>query len=305
MGIYMKAYMKSNYLVSIIMTCYNGESFLKDAVKSIINQTYFNWELIFYDNNSTDKSAEIIKNFQDKRIKYFKSDKLVNLGTIRKLAFSKCQGDFISFLDVDDYWSKFKLQMQIEKFKINNSTDIVYSNYSKVENGIVTKVKSNLYKGNCQNEVILSRIKGPPIAVWMTLMIKKSAIDKLEYSFDENTHIASDFDLIIRLTMFSNFDYTDENLAYYRVHQNNESKKQYKEISELIYIINKYQKNKIISSLFSYKNFTYKLYIKYFLFKKIQSHDISNFLMIKKLNIRILYFLIKMIPKKILSLFIK
>ena len=139
----MKAYMKSNYLVSIIMTCYNGESFLKDAVKSIINQTYFNWELIFYDNNSTDKSAEIIKNFQDKRIKYFKSDKLVNLGTIRKIAFSKCQGDFISFLDVDDYWSKFKLQMQIEKFKINNSTDIVYSNYSKVENGIVTKVKSN------------------------------------------------------------------------------------------------------------------------------------------------------------------
>ena len=297
--------MKSNYLVSIIMTCYNGESFVQDAVKSIINQTYANWELIFYDNNSIDKSEEIIKSFQDKRIKYFKSNKLVNLGTIRKLAFNKCQGEFISFLDVDDYWSEFKLQKQIEKFRTNNNIDIVYSNYSKVENYIITKAKCVLYKDNCQNEVILSYIKGPPIAVWMTLMIKKSAIDKLEYSFDENIHIASDFDLIIRLSIFSNFDYVDEYLAYYRVHQNNESKNQHKEITELIYIINKYQKNKIISSLFSYKNFTYKVYIKYFLFKNIQSHDISNFQTIKKLNIRILYFLVKLTPKKILSLFIR
>ena len=52
--------MKSNNLVSIIMTCYNGESFLYEAVKSILNQTYSNWELIFYDNQSIDKSEKII-----------------------------------------------------------------------------------------------------------------------------------------------------------------------------------------------------------------------------------------------------
>jgi glycosyltransferase involved in cell wall biosynthesis len=297
--------MKSNNLVSIIMTCYNGEPFLYEAVKSILNQTYLNWELIFYDNNSNDQSEKIIKDFKDKRIKYFRLNELVNLGTIRKLAFSKCEGEFISFLDVDDYWTKFKLQKQIEKFEMNENIDVLYSNYYKVENQEINKVKKILHRGNCQNQIISSYINGAPLTAWLTLMIKKSVIDKLEYSFDENTHIASDFDLIIRLSIFSNFDYVDEYLAYYRVHQNNESKNQHKEITELIYIINKYQKNKIISSLFSYKNFTYKVYIKYFLFKNIQSHDISNFQTIKKLNIRILYFLVKLTPKKILSLFIR
>ncbi len=297
--------MKSNYLVSIIMTCYNGEYFLNDAVKSIINQTYSNWELIFYDNNSIDKSEKIIKSFKDKRIKYFKLNRLVNLGTVRKLAFNKCQGDFVSFLDVDDYWSEFKLQNQIKKFQINKNIDVVYSNYYKVENHKIKKTKKILHKGYCQKEIISSYINGSPLTAWLTLMIKKSAIDKLKYSFDKNTHIASDFDLIIRLSALSKFEYTAQYLAYYRLHPNNESKSKKKEIDELIYIIKKYQKDKTISSLFFNKNFAYKLYIKYFIFKKLKPNDIKNFTMIKKLNINLLYFITKMIPQKILNSLIK
>ena len=297
--------MKSNQLVSIIMTCYNGEYFLQEAVKSIINQTYSNWELIFYDNNSTDKSEKIIKKFKDKRIKYFKSNKLFNLGTIRQLAFSKCQGNFVSFLDVDDYWSEFKLQKQLEKFRVNKNIDVVYSNYYKVENYKIKKTKKLLHRGYCQNKIISSYIDGSPLTAWLTLMIKKSAIDKLKYSFDKRTHIASDFDLIIRLSTFCNFDYAAEYLGYYRLHQNNESKSKKKEINELIYIIEKYQKNKKIISLFFNKNFAYKLYVKYFISKKLKSNDIKNFAIIKRLNIRLLYFITTMIPKKVLNIFIK
>jgi glycosyltransferase involved in cell wall biosynthesis len=287
------------------MTCYNGEAFLKKSVESILSQTYQNWELIFVDNNSTDKSEIIIKSFIDTRIKYFKSNILVNLGSIRKLAYSKCQGHFICFLDVDDYWSQYKLEKQIKIFEMNENIDVVYSNYYKIKNQSLIKNDNILYRGYCQNEIVLSYIKGVAVTAWLTLMIKKSSIDKLEYSFDDKTHIASDFDLVIRLSIFSNFDYIDEHLAYYRIHQDNESKNRNKEISELIYIINKYQKNKKISSLFFYKNFAYKLFIKYFLFKKLRSNDIKNFKMIKKLNIIMLYFIIKIIPKKVLSLFIK
>ena len=297
--------MKSNKLVSIIMTCHNGEAFLHEAVTSIINQTYCNWELIFYDNNSTDKSEKIIRNFNDQRIKYFTTSKLVNLGTIRKLAYSKCQGSLISFLDVDDYWSEYKIEKQIKIFEIKKNIDVVYSNYSKIENNTISKAKLILHSGYCQNEIILSYIKGLPITPWMTLMIKRSSIEKLDYSFDDKTHIISDFDLIIRLSMFCNFDYTTEYLAYYRVHQNNESKDKQKEIDELIYIINKYQQNKTISFLFLNCNFTYKLFIKYFMFKKLKSNDIQNFKIINKIKIRLLYFIIKMIPKKIVNIFIK
>ena len=58
-------------LVSIIMNCFNGEKYLKNAIDSVILQTYKNWELIFWDNRSVDKSAEIFKSYKDKRFKYY------------------------------------------------------------------------------------------------------------------------------------------------------------------------------------------------------------------------------------------
>ena len=60
-------------LVSIIMNCHDGEIYLNESIESVINQTYKNWELIFYDNHSKDNSAQIIKKYNDKRIKYFYS----------------------------------------------------------------------------------------------------------------------------------------------------------------------------------------------------------------------------------------
>ena len=297
--------MKSNNLVSIIMTCYNGETFLKEAVKSVINQSYSKWELIFYDNNSIDKSEKIIKNFKDKRIKYFKLNKLVNLGTIRKLALNKCRGDFVSFLDVDDYWKINKLERQVKIFEMNKDIDVVYSNYYKIENNKIKKTKKKLHRGYCQKEIISSYVSGVPLTAWLTLMIKKSAIDKLKVSFDKKTHIASDFDLILRLSTFCNFDYSVEYLGYYRLHHKNESKSKKKEIDELIYIINKYQKNTTISTLFFYKYFAYKIYIKYFIFKKLQLSNIKNFTMIRRINISLLYLITRIIPQKLLNMFVK
>ena len=67
--------MSKNPLVSIIMNCHNGEKFLKKSLNSVIKQTYKNWELIFYDNQSIDKSKEILNGFKNKKIKYFRSKK--------------------------------------------------------------------------------------------------------------------------------------------------------------------------------------------------------------------------------------
>ena len=63
--------MNNRPLVSIIMNCYNGEQYLPQALNSVVDQTYGNWELIFWDNQSTDKSAEIFKKYNDIRFKYF------------------------------------------------------------------------------------------------------------------------------------------------------------------------------------------------------------------------------------------
>ncbi len=293
--------MKSNYLVSIIMTCYNGELYLKEAIESLIKQTYINWELIFYDNNSSDSSANIIQSYEDKRIKYFKSDQLVNLGTIRKLAIEKCTGSFISFLDVDDYWSVNKLEKQITKFKQNENLDIVYSNYCVVEKGLVKKIYQKLFKGQCQKYIILSYVNGAPLTAWLTLMIKKTAISELHYTFDSNLHICSDFDLIIRLSEFCNFDYVDDYLGFYRVHNFNESKKNKKEIEELNYILSKYRGNKNLVVFFNYNNFADKIIIKNFLYKRITG-QVSEPVIISQYFYKVVYFFIKIIPSILLQL---
>ena len=87
-------------------------------------RTFKKWELIFFDNNSTDNSKKILYEFKDKRIFYFKNNFKLNLGAARNLAFKKCKGDLITFLDVDDLWDKNKLMLQFKKFQNNQNIKI-------------------------------------------------------------------------------------------------------------------------------------------------------------------------------------
>ena len=114
-------------LISIILNCYNGSQYLKEALNSIQNQSYKNWELIFWDNQSKDKSKEILKSFKNKKFKYFLSKKHTSLYAARNLAISKAKGKFISFIDSDDTWESDKLKKQIKFFKEKNVA-VVYGN---------------------------------------------------------------------------------------------------------------------------------------------------------------------------------
>ena len=95
-------------LVSIIMNCYNGEKYLREALNSVIEQTFQNWELIFWDNQSSDRSAFVFKRYDEKRFKYFYSPKHTLLYEARNYAIEKASGEFYAFLDVDDWWDTKK-----------------------------------------------------------------------------------------------------------------------------------------------------------------------------------------------------
>ena len=115
-------------LVSIIMNCHNGSQFIRRSVRSIRKQKYNNWELVFWDNNSTDKTKQVIKKIKDKRIKYFFSKKFYNLYYSRNQAIKKAKGKYICFLDVDDEWKPYKLNKQVNIMK-NYDYDVIFSNF--------------------------------------------------------------------------------------------------------------------------------------------------------------------------------
>ena len=119
-------------LVSIIIPTFNSAKFLSQTIESALNQTYKNTEIIIVDDNSTDKTVEIIKNYQNKnsKIKFYKIKNYKKTGSgsgskPRNFGIKKSKGKYIAFLDSDDLWEKNKLQRQVET--ITPNTDISFT----------------------------------------------------------------------------------------------------------------------------------------------------------------------------------
>lgn len=119
-------------LVSIITPSYNTEKFIRETIKSVLNQSYKNWEMIIVDDCSNDNSVEIIKSFNDNRIKLFVNDTNIGAAMSRNYALRKASGKWIAFLDSDDIWDKDKLRKQIE-FMEKNNYDFSYTNYIEID----------------------------------------------------------------------------------------------------------------------------------------------------------------------------
>ncbi len=120
---------KKSKLVSIILNCYNGEKYLAQALASIQNQNYNNWELIFWDNQSTDSSASIVKSFEDDRIKYFLAPNHTSIGKARAEAYQFMKGDYVAVLDVDDLWLPLvEDELLLELGIFHQSLKIFYQN---------------------------------------------------------------------------------------------------------------------------------------------------------------------------------
>ena len=100
--------------ISVIINCYNGEQFLRQAIDSVLNQNFQDWELIFWDNQSTDDSATILASYGDERIHYFYAETHSALGEARSCALAQANGRWVGFLDVDDLWFPEKLQRQVD-----------------------------------------------------------------------------------------------------------------------------------------------------------------------------------------------
>jgi len=214
--------MKQKPLVSIIMNCYNGEKYLKQAVDSILDQTFSNWEIIFWDNQSTDRSASIIKNYNDARLRYFYAPTHTLLYDARNWAIDKSKGEFIAFLDVDDWWLPEKLEKQIVLFD-DKEVGVVCSNYQIVnenKNKNWTAFNYTLPTGWVLNEILKNYYIG-----LLTLIVRKTMLDELTYICNPDYNLIGDFDLVTRLLMKCKLDCVQEPLAFYRIHDSNESSK--------------------------------------------------------------------------------
>lgn len=249
--------------ISVVMNCYNGEKYLDKSIKSVLGQTYKNWELIFWDNNSSDNSYKIYKKFKDKRLKYFRSKSYQKLYQARNEAIKKCKGQYITFIDTDDWWLKTKLKKQVYSLKKHKDYKIIYSNWF-VYNEIKKTKKIFNTTGLPFGKISQQLLNNYELNIG-TMMLKRDLFAK--YKFNVSYEIIGDFDLFIRLSLKYKFFVIQEPLAYYRVHKNNFSRNANLYAYELNKWISK-NKNRLINKNIDIKNqkiYLLKLKLKSFL----------------------------------------
>ena len=236
-------------LISIVINCYNGEKYLAKTIDSIFKQTYKNWEIIFWDNQSTDNSAKIAQSYLDSRVKYYISPNHTTLGKARNLAMEKATGEWCAFLDSDDVWVANKLEDQIDIINRDQNAGVIYgqmlvykenikhdSIWTKSMSGYTHKTMiKNLPEGQILNQLL--NINFIPL---LTAIFKRDLF-MIVGGVSEHMQIAEDYDLFLKLSCLTNFRAVQNVVAYYRVHDNNTSIiKQEQCFIEVLEIINKY-----------------------------------------------------------------
>jgi len=290
-------------LVSVIINCYEGEAFLAKAIDSVLSQTYQNWEIIFWDNQSKDNSKKFFCEYNDDRLNYFYAPEHTRLYEARNHAMKKASGKFIAFLDVDDWWDEDKLEAQVELFN-DEEVGLVYSNFwlvNEINNKTRIAFKKNLPSGYVLDEIL----QNYPIGM-LTIMIRKESLDLLDYNFDSRFQMIGDFDLTIRLAVNSKIASVQRPLAHYRLHDNNMSKKhrklQNEELEQWFYDFDGINE---ISNKEGYK-YRKKLLLYFKGIEAINNHkslEAFNFLLKIPYNLKLKLFILIVTPKKILNLF--
>ena len=135
--------MNDSPLFSVIINCYNGEEFLQETLNSIWTQTFKDYEVIYWDNQSTDRSYQIANSQKKSNLRCIKSGKFTSLGEARNQAVEKAKGEWICFLDSDDIWKPEKLKIQSDIIANNPDYGIIYSNFDHIDQN------SNIIKSNC------------------------------------------------------------------------------------------------------------------------------------------------------------
>ncbi|MGF2161413.1 glycosyltransferase family 2 protein [Enterococcus avium] len=180
-------------MISIIIPCYNREKTIKDAIFSVLEQTYSDIELIVVDDCSLDESVNIINNIAncDSRIKLIELEKNSGANYARNVGISKSKGEFIAFQDSDDLWHKDKLSIQMKEL-MNNNGNIIGSSMSDDK-----AIKDDDIAGTTK---VLSFNDFLPNNIISTQTILAKRVTLLKYMFDEKLPRFQDWELLLRIS---------------------------------------------------------------------------------------------------------
>ncbi len=201
--------------VSVIIPTYNRPELLRRAVRSVLNQSFEDFEVIIVDDASPIDIKSIVESFNDNRVKYIRHRTNLGAPVARNNGIKRARGKFIAFLDDDDEWLPERLEVQIYKFEeLDNEFGVVYGGfyYISQETGKIIGQRLPRLRGNVYRELLKENFIGSP-----TLLIRKECFKKAGL-FDKKLTSSQDWDMWLRIAKYYKFDYVSKVVAKYYVH---------------------------------------------------------------------------------------
>lgn len=178
------------------MNCYNGAAFVRKAIESVFAQSFKDWEIIFWDNASTDETPTIAKSF-DGRLRYFRSVENVPLGHARRLAMAEAAGEWIGFLDSDDLWYADKLEKQM--LALATCPDETVLCYAGVREQLMdgTLIREALPRSR-SGDIFAEQLVQFDINM-VTPLLRRTSLLEHDLTFDDRIRASEEYNLFLRL----------------------------------------------------------------------------------------------------------
>lgn len=169
--------------VSVIMLTYQRAELIMESIKSLLEQSFEDYELLVIDDGSTDSTKELIENIKDTRVRYFFFEHTGKISSLRNFGLTNSKGEYIAFFDSDDLWIKDKLKKQVDILNDHPDVGITFSDIDlfnssgTIKTGIYNSFKNEglFYKGSIFQRLISNRMAIYPSSV----LFRKSCLDKV------------------------------------------------------------------------------------------------------------------------------
>ncbi|MFA4662862.1 glycosyltransferase family 2 protein [Pyrococcus kukulkanii] len=201
--------------VSVIIPTYNRAQMLVRAIRSVLNQTFEDFELIIVDDASTDDTPKVVEGIRDGRVRYIRLEKNSGGPVARNTGIKKARGKYIALLDDDDEWLPHRLELQVEKMEeVDRNVGVIYGGFYYVsqDTGKIIGRRLPKYRGNVYEHLLRENFIGSP-----TLLIKRECFKRAGL-FDPKLKSSQDWDMWLRISEYYEFDYVSEIVARYYVH---------------------------------------------------------------------------------------
>ena len=243
-------------LVSIITPCYNSEKYISETIRSVLNQTYSNFEIIIIDDNSTDNSLDIIRSYsqQDSRIKLITLNKNSGAANARNKALNMAKGRYIAFLDSDDIWLPKKLEMQI-KFMQKNNYFFSFTAYEKIneKNRIIGQI-------GVQDKVNYNQLLKTNVIGCLTAVYDRVHFGQITIPLDTKRE-----DYALWLQLIKKVDYAvglNQILAQYRVHSSQSSNNKFRMALENWKLYRNIEKMSFVKATYYFTHYIIRVFLR-------------------------------------------